>query len=105
MKPVLTISDKTSEVGKPVTFTCSAPGDESKGTVVYKLYKGSDQESKASKEMANGGIYNMTGSSTDDTGSYSCTATVGSGSESPKSDGITLKVVGKPQASPLYFHV
>ena len=37
----------------------------------------------------------MSGSTTADTGLYSCTATVGSGSESPKSDGVQLDVVGK----------
>ena len=50
---------------------------------------------KASADIANDGSYEMTGSTTADTGLYSCTATVGSGSESPKSDGVQLDVVGK----------
>ena len=97
VKPKLTVSDTTSLSGDSITFTCSTPGDASSSNIVYKLYKGTD-EIATSPDINVGGSYTIASPTTADTDSYSCTATVDGGSESPKSYERDLNVVGKQRA-------
>ena len=93
VKPVLAVSDTTAEAGDDITFICTSPGDSTISN--FKLYKASDEVDPSKYAESPEGTFTLSNSTVGDTGTYTCTATADTGSESPKSADNLLDVVGK----------
>ena len=93
VKPILAVSDTTAEAGDTITFICSSPGDSTISN--FKLYKASSEVDSSKYVESPEGTFTLSNSTVGDTGTYTCTATADTGSESPKSADSLLDVVGK----------